>query len=107
MYGVFQKDPINGYYATSFEEAFILTNNNNIILNNALKKVKKNIYNGIVGKEDVDLNQLVQQSYKLQNKLSDSKSYFANTLLYEMIINKKMMKMMMNHPLFQSILMTV
>jgi len=87
LFGVFQKEPINEYYATSFEEAFILTNSNNTILNKALKKVKKNIYNDIVGREDVDLTQLIEHSYKLQNKLSASKSDFANTLLYEMIIN--------------------
>lgn len=88
LFGVFQKEPINGYYATSFEEAFILTNSNNTILNKALKKVKRDIYNDIVGKEDADLTQLIEHSYKLQNKLSASKSDFANSLLYEMIINE-------------------
>lgn len=88
LFGVFQKDPINSYYATSFEEAFILTNSENVILNQALKKVKKNIYNDIVGKETIDLSALIQNSYKLQNKLSSSKSDFANTVLYEMIINE-------------------
>jgi len=87
LFGVFQKEPINEYYATSFEEAFILTNSDNTILNKALKKVKKNIYNDIVGSDPVDLTQLIEHSYKLQNKLSASKSDFANTLLYEMIIN--------------------
>lgn len=88
LFGVFQKDPINKYYATSFEEAFILTNSNNTILNQALKKVKRNIYNEIVGKETIDLNELIENSYKLQNKLSSSKSDFANTVLYEMIISE-------------------
>lgn len=88
LFGVFQKDPIKKYYATSFEEAFILTNSNNIILNQALKKVKINIYNEIVGKETIDLNKLIENSYKLQNKISSSKSDFANTLLYEMIVNE-------------------
>lgn len=88
LFGVFQKEPINGYYATSFEEAFILTNSTNTILNKALLKIKKNIYYEIVGKEDSDLTQLIEHSYKLQNKLSASKSDFASALLYEMIINE-------------------
>jgi predicted ATP-dependent endonuclease of OLD family len=87
LFGVFQKDPINKYYATSFEEAFILTNSDNTILNKALKQVKKNIYNEIVGSASVDLTQLIEHSYKLQNKLSANKSDFASTLLYEMIIS--------------------
>jgi putative ATP-dependent endonuclease of OLD family len=89
LFGVFQKDPINTYYATSFEEAFILTNNDNTILNKALKQVKKNIYNEIIGSEPVDLTQLIEHSYKLQNKLSANKSDFASTLLYEMIISDR------------------
>lgn len=41
---------VEGYYATSFEEALILTNYNNEILNTALKKTRRNTYNNIVGK---------------------------------------------------------
>ncbi|MEC7276976.1 MAG: AAA family ATPase [Bdellovibrionota bacterium] len=44
IYGVFQKDPIEGYYATSFEEAFVLQNYNNEILNTVLESTKPNIY---------------------------------------------------------------
>lgn len=35
---------VNGYYATSFEEAFILTNYDNAITNELLKELKPNIY---------------------------------------------------------------
>lgn len=42
---------INGYYATSFEEAFILTNYDNEITNELLKELKPNIYKSIVGKK--------------------------------------------------------
>lgn len=87
LYCVFQKDPIKDQYATSFEEAFILTNHDNNILNKALFKTKPEIYKDIVGKDDNsrNLNNLISNSYKLQRKLSDAKSDFANTLLYELI----------------------
>lgn len=42
---------IDEYYATSFEEAFILTNFQNKILNRVLEKMKPNIYKEIVGEE--------------------------------------------------------
>lgn len=71
---------INEYYATSFEEAFILTNGENEILHNTLSKVKPDIY-----KEILDGGGLVKNSFKLQKKLSSSKSDFANILLYEIL----------------------
>lgn len=75
---------IEEYYATSFEEAFILTNYNNAILNNVLKNLKPQIYEGIVGKtQDLDKNK--QQSSKWQVKLSSDKGKFASELLYAMI----------------------
>lgn len=89
LYGVFQKEPINGFYATSFEEAFILTNSANEILNAALKKVKRNKYYSIVGKENPNTSLLNENSYMLQNKLSNSKTDFANTLLYQMITREE------------------
>jgi predicted ATP-dependent endonuclease of OLD family len=86
LFGVFQKDPIKGVYASSFEEAFILQNYENKILNSVLKGIMPQIYKGIVG-DGNDLNQLVENSYKLQKKLSGNKSDFANALLYNLIIN--------------------
>ncbi|MCY6354399.1 ATP-dependent nuclease [Clostridium sp. ZS2-4] len=77
----YQKDPIKNYYATSFEEAFILTNSENAILQSVLSKVKPSIYNEIVSNGGVILN-----SFMLQRKLSSSKSDFANTLLYEILL---------------------
>ncbi|MBU3154480.1 ATP-dependent nuclease [Clostridium estertheticum] len=76
-----QKDPIETYYPTSFEESFILTNLKNNIVNNALKKVKPDIYKDIIKNGGI-----VKNSFKLQKKLSDSKSDFANELLYEILI---------------------
>ena len=50
-----------------------------------MKKVKPNIYKEIIGDPENRKN-LADNSYKLQNKLSKSKSDFANTLLYELSI---------------------
>lgn len=86
IYVAFQAKQINGYYPTSFEEAYILNNYENTILNSVLKEVKPQIYNEIVQDgEQKNLSNIVQNSYKLQRKLSKSKSDFANTLLYEFI----------------------
>lgn len=88
IYCVFQKDVEHGVYATSFEEAYILKNYQNPLLNKILKNLKPTIYTGIVGAEGSEkFDQLISQSYKLQRKLSKSKSDFANTLLYEMVTN--------------------
>ena len=75
-----QVQPIQEYYATSFEEAFILTNGQNEILKNSLSQVKSNIYNDVIKTGGV-----VKNSFKLQKKLSSNKSDFANTLLYEIL----------------------
>lgn len=75
---------INGFYATSFEEAFILTNFNNQILQDTIKELKPDIYNSIVGTKN-DTEELKNNSYKLQRKLSGCKSDFANKLLFKYI----------------------
>lgn len=76
-----QVQPIQEYYATSFEEAFILTNDQNEILLKVLSQVKSNIYNDVI-----KTGGIVKNSFKLQKKLSNNKSDFANTLLYEIFI---------------------
>ncbi|KOA19170.1 hypothetical protein CLHOM_22760 [Clostridium homopropionicum DSM 5847] len=85
MYIIYQ-GKINRYYATSFEEAFILTNYNNILLNNVLKKIKPNIYKEIIVGNNFSNNK--KNSYKWQCKLSNDKSNFANELLYALIIEE-------------------
>ncbi|OCL81641.1 ATP-dependent nuclease [Arcobacter porcinus] len=85
LYITFQSEKIEEYYATSFEEAFILQNHSNDILNTVLKKLKPNIYKEIVGDPE-DKTNLANNSYKLQKKLSNSKSDFANELLYHLSI---------------------
>jgi len=73
-----------GVYATSFEEAFILTNFKNSILTKTIKALKPDIFKKIIGKDENN-EELKKNSYKLQRKLSSSKSDFANKLLYEYI----------------------
>lgn len=75
-----QKQKIKGYYPTSFEEAFILTNSDNKILNSVLKKVKPDIFDEVLNDGG-----LISNSYKLQRKLADSKSNFANEILFEIL----------------------
>jgi len=83
LYIAFQGDKTEDVYATSLEESFILNNYDNELLNNALYKSKRNTYLEIVG-EDKEKQNLVARSYELQRKLSDSKSKFANELLYQL-----------------------
>lgn len=80
---VFQKDPIQGQYATSFEEALILTNFNNVIINDVLLECAKQTYKEIVGKNVVNYDELIKKSFQLQKKLSNSKSDFSNKILFK------------------------
>lgn len=84
---------IEGFYATSFEEAFILTNYSNELLNEVLLEMKPDIYKSIIG-DDRDFLQLKNNSYKLQRKLSNSKSNFSNSLLYKLLASDEET----NHP---------
>lgn len=79
---------INGYYATSFEEAFILTNYDNALANELLKELKPQIYKSTVGKiPKYEKNK--ENSYKWQRKLEKSKGEFASKLLYK-IVNEEL-----------------
>lgn len=83
LYIAFQGNQIENYYATSLEEALIRTNYDNDILNNTLYNTKRNTYLRIVG-NPAQRNNLLQNSYELQRKLSNDKSSFANELLYQL-----------------------
>lgn len=87
LYIAFQGDKIENFYATSLEEALILSNYSNDILNITIKKVKPEIYQEILTSLNQRIN-LIKSSYKLQRKLSSSKSDFANELLYQLSINE-------------------
>lgn len=92
----YQKMPIAGYFATSLEEAFILTNYNNDMINNTLSYCKPNIYKEILkrncgdeGDGDVEQenrNNLRLYSFELQCKLNKDKTDFASDLLYQCIL---------------------
>ena len=97
LYITFQSQKTEGYYATSFEEAFILQNYNDDILNTVLQKIKPNIYKEIVDSPE-NRKKLTDNSYKLQKKLSNSKSDFANELLYHLSIEDDITK----HPTLPS-----
>lgn len=75
---------VNGFFATSFEEAFILTNYNNKILNDLLKEMKPRIYKNITTAE-TDYTKNIQNSYKWQVKLEKDKGEFASKLLYKIV----------------------
>lgn len=86
LYVVFQKDPIERQYATSLEEALILTNPYNDIINSVILKCKPGIYQGIFDNSGENpRGNLIHNSYKLQKKLSDSKSKFSNELLFNLL----------------------
>lgn len=78
----------NGYYATSFEEAFILSNYDNALTNELLKEMKPNIYKSIVG-ENSEYEKNKENSYKWQMKLEKCKGEFASKLLYK-IVNEEL-----------------
>lgn len=81
FYIAFQNKAINGYFSTSFEEAIILTNYNNEIIQSTLSTLFPLKARQFDGKSE----QLKDRSYEWQYRLSNSKSDFANTLLFNMI----------------------
>lgn len=86
LYVVFQKNPIEGQYATSLEEALILTNHQNNIINDVIKKCKPSIYESVLGRDGEESRKnLIHSSYLLQRKLSGSKSEFSNELLFSLL----------------------
>lgn len=84
IYIATQRKSINGYFATSFEEAIILQNYSGDTLNNALKNTRKEKYNTITDHSAKKENNKLS-SYKWQKDLEKYKSDFANNLLYELL----------------------
>lgn len=68
-------------YATSFEEALILSNQNNNDFIKALKSVKPRVF------KKIDIDNIFKNSTEIQNALNNVKSNFADTLLYQKITN--------------------
>ena len=83
---VYQKDLIEGKFATSLEEAIILTNHNNDLLHKVILEVKQGIYNQITNNRK-NKEKLKDNSFYLQQSLGkdSGKSKFASQLLYELI----------------------
>ena len=83
---MYSQGKINGYYATSFEEAIVLTNS----INEDKKKYKKSlikilqkVHRKVKYFEDIDENsKLADKSYMYQVKLSDGKSKFSTGIVY-------------------------
>ena len=82
---VFFQDCVDSLYRTSFEEAFIATNKKNKMVNDVLKEIKPRIYAEIVG-NPVNYDNNSSMAYKWQRKLSDSKSEFASSILYKLLV---------------------
>jgi putative ATP-dependent endonuclease of OLD family len=80
FYLAYQNEAINGFYPTSFEEALILTNYKNSIVQETLSK----IFPKVSKQFSVDQEELKNKSYEWQYRLAKSKSEFANTLLFKM-----------------------
>ena len=83
------QNKIDKFYPTSFEEAFILTNFDNNILNDVLKKTKPGVYEEVMGKEAKNFQNNKEKSYRWQKTLNNSKkTELADTLFYEIIMEE-------------------
>lgn len=82
------QNKIYGYYPTSFEEAFILTNFDNKILNKVLKNILQRTYSRIV-KNDYENNK--KNSYEWQFRIgkNNKKTELANELFYHIVTDDK------------------
>ena len=83
---MYSQGKINGYYATSFEEAIVLTNSINEDRNKykkSLIKLLQKVHPKMEYFEDIDENsELADKSYMYQVKLSDGKSKFSTGIVY-------------------------
>ncbi|MBF0715761.1 AAA family ATPase [Gemelliphila palaticanis] len=91
---MYSQGKINGYYATSFEEAIILTN---AVSNNEEEKLNKkslitllkHVHPSTKYFKDIDeASEIADKSYMYQVKLSDSKSKFATGIVFLSINDK-------------------
>lgn len=79
-----QKNIIQGYYATSFEEALILTNYNNETLKKVISKISKSL------KNIVDSGEMIKKSYELQKRLSSKKAILQMQFYMRVLLMKIM-----------------
>ena len=88
---LYSQGKINGYYATSFEEAIILTNsvNNENGHKSSLIKLLKHVHPRMKYFQELDeSSEIANHSYMYQVKLSDGKSKFSTGLVYLSITDK-------------------
>lgn len=76
---------VNKFYATSFEEALILENCNNLLFKELLITVIPSVMDELLEGENADVNVLAKNSYRLQKNLSESKSKFSNSIIYSLV----------------------
>ena len=83
---LFSQGKINGYYATSFEEAIILTNSGSEEENKykkSLIKALQYVHPNMRYFSDIDeTSEIADKSYMYQVKLSDGKSKFSSGIVY-------------------------
>lgn len=85
IYIAFQKKD-NGVYPSSFEEAMILANYDNKILNKTLEQTRPSYYKSLFKKETSDDYHLnITNSYSWQLELANSKGNFSSNLLFNIL----------------------
>lgn len=88
---IYSQGKINGYYATSFEEAIVLTNavdEDEKIYKKSLIKLLKHVHERMKYFSNIDVNsEIAEKSYMYQVKLSDGKSKFSTGLVYLSVID--------------------
>ena len=86
---VFQKDPIDSYYASSLEEAYILQNYQHHTLMKTIKGIAPDKHKEWISKDNETIKK--ESSYKIQKFINDNnkKSDFSNFLIYNMSTQDK------------------
>ena len=89
---LYSQGKINGYYATSFEEAVILTNaidEGEKVYKKSLIKLLKHIHPKMKYFSDIsEDDDIAGKSYMYQVKLSDKKSKFSTEIVYLSVTDK-------------------
>ncbi len=85
---IFTQGKINGYFATSFEEAFILTNSIDSECKSNLIELLRIVRPNKVKEFDLETN-IASMSYDFQASLKQKKEEFITTLIFQLISNKE------------------
>ncbi|WP_158130065.1 ATP-dependent nuclease [Vibrio fluvialis] len=99
---VFQKDSVQIdskskkpeiYYASSLEEALVLTNYNNAIFRRVLESTIPIFYSEIIQPNTSNFKALAENSFRIQKELTNEKSKFANNIIFNLVVNEKSSKL--------------